>query len=165
MKRVLAAVVMAGLSALANADQPVASVGFAQLSDSGLALTGVYVTGGYQFQTNRPDVSITPEVRLGFGIIDDNYAGVNVKLDSLSGVDVRAQLESGSAYFYVAPSYTRADFSASFGTVSASGGSWESGIGFGAGFKLSADLSVEASWENFSGTDIYSVGLRHRFKR
>ena len=64
---------------------------------------------------------------------------------------------------YAAPSYARAEVTASSGGISVSDDDWEFGFGGGAGYKFSDTVWGEISYETFDGTDVLSVGFKVGF--
>jgi hypothetical protein len=65
-------------------------------------------------------------------------------------------------YVYVAPSLAQLSLNVK---NAASITSWDLGIGIGAGVgkKLTDQASVAASYENYDGTDVFSVGFKYAF--
>lgn len=158
MKKFIIAFALLASSAYASADEFVAGAGFANISDGDISVNALYISGGYKFGIAQ-GFSVVPEVRLGWGVGDDTYYGVNVSLDSLYGVDVRAQWDGDQAYFFAAPSYTHSRVKG--GGLSAS--SSDFGGGIGVGYKFNQQISGEVSYESITGTNIVSVGVRFHF--
>jgi len=88
---------------------------------------------------------------------------VDVEIDSMFGVAVRAQWEGENGYFFVNPSYMNLEVKASAGGFAASADDWEFGAGIGAGYRFSDNMAIEAGWEYFDGTDVLGIGLRFKF--
>ena len=161
MKKLIATVMLLTASTFAYAENFEAGVGYTNLSDSGISLNALYATGGYTFEVS-PGFTIIPECRVGVGVGSDNYNGVDIKLDSLYGFNVRAEWQAQQAYVFVVPSYTNVKMSASLAGVSASGSEWDWGGGVGAGYKLNDKTSVEFAYEDFTGSKLFSLGLRFK---
>ncbi|MBD3648838.1 MAG: outer membrane beta-barrel protein [Pseudomonadales bacterium] len=151
------------LSVTARAEGPVGAVGYANLSDDDVSLGAITGSLGYRFDTTYQGFSVTPEVRIGLGINDDTYAGVDVELDSLYGFNVRAEWDLGQTYIFVAPSYTNVEVEASFGGITVSDDEWEFGGGLGFGYRLEQTIGLEVSYEVFDDVDVFSAGVRLDF--
>ena len=144
------------------------------ISDSGINadLGVVYATLGYRLDLGNGLVLI-PEGRLGVGIIDDTVTvqgqRFDIEIDDIFGGMTRFQYEfANGAYLFAAPSYTR--ISTSGGTtlpggqrISASGNSWEFGVGAGIGYRFTPQLGGEFSYESIDGEDVFNFGARFRF--
>lgn len=166
MKNFLIALSFLFISIPASA-QWVAGGGYLNVSDDDggvdVSLGGLYGSVGYVIESEG-NFYFLPEVRLGVGISDDTVFGVDVELDTFFALSVRGQYDFDSGlYLYAAPSYARAEFTASSGGVSVSDDDWEFGIGGGAGYKFSDTVWGELSYETFDGTDIVSLGLKFGF--
>lgn len=161
MRKAIAAIALTVASAGAHAEF-VGGAGYAHLSDSGIGLESLYATGGYKIDMAE-GFSIIPEARVGIGVGDSDYNGATVSLDSLYGINVRAQWDGQQAYAFVAPSYTHAKLSASYLGNSLSSGDWEFGGGVGAGYKFSDTTAAEVIYEDFNGTSVFSLGIRYNF--
>ena len=86
------------------------------------------------------------------------------ELDSFLAFSLRGQYDFQSGlYLYAAPSYARAEFTASAGGVSVSEDDWEFGIGGGAGYKFTDQFWGEVSYESYDGTDAFSLGFKVAF--
>lgn len=166
MKNSLIALALLLFSLPASA-QWVAGGGYINLSDDedgvDVSLGGIYGSIGYVIE-GEGEFYFLPEVRLGLGISDDTVFGVDVELDSFLAFSVRGQYDFESGlYLYAAPSYARAEFTASAGGLSVSDDDWEFGFGGGAGYKFSDTVWGEASYETFDGTDVFSLGIKVGF--
>lgn len=153
----------------------VGGVSYANLSDEedGLdySLGALVGSLGYKIDSGSR-FHFIPEVRVGVGITDDTVTvfgvNVNLELDSFLALSVKGQYElENGIYLFAAPTYTNAEFtaSASQGGTSASvtEDSWEFGFGVGAGYSFNSSTSLEASYEQFDGIDVLSIGLRFDF--
>ncbi len=109
------------------------------VGDTDISLGAIAGGIGYRFNTGDA-FSITPELRLGFGVGDDDvsvfrgiYGGTStadIKLNRLAGVTIRGQHEvSDSIYVFAQPSYINVEVEASAGSVSASADDWVFGYG------------------------------------
>lgn len=127
-----------------------------------LSFTVVQASVGYRFDFGQT-FTLTPEIRAGVGADDDTLLGVDIEVDSFYGVALRGELAAGNAYIYAYPTYINYKLKASAGGVSASADDWDSGIGVGAGYKLTAGTSIEISYETIEDADIFALGLRFAF--
>lgn len=154
---------MAG-SALAG---PTGSIGYTQLMDvEDLDLGAIYGSVGFEFELG-PNVSITPELRLGSGVKDDNFFFFDVELRRLYGLATRVSYTADSGFYvFGTASYVNYDFRFRPRTGSGSSfteDSWEFGIGAGLGFYFTERFGVELQYENVDSEDVVSAGLRWRF--
>tara|TARA_R110000744_G_scaffold78514_4_gene154629 strand:+ start:10643 stop:11137 length:495 start_codon:yes stop_codon:yes gene_type:complete len=141
-----------------------AGAGYANLSDDDLSLGVIYGAVTYEFAQEGSKFSLVPELRLGTGISDDKISGVKLEVESFTALSVRGQYNFDNGFYaYAVPSYANLDFKASFNGASISDDEWEFGFGAGVGKKLNEKTSVEASFENFDGTDVFSVGFKYAF--
>ena len=116
MKRILFTLIILTASLPASA-QWVVGGGYLNLSDDDdgidVSLGAVYGSLGYIIE-GEVQFSFIPEVRVGFGVSDDTNSGVNVDLDTFFALSLRGQYDFESGlYLYAAPSYARAEFTAS----------------------------------------------------
>ena len=147
--------------------QWVAGGGYLNLSDDedgvDVSLGGIYGSLGYLIE-GEGNFNFLPEIRLGVGISDDTVFGIDIELDTFFALSLRGQYDFESGlYLYAAPSYGRAEFTASAGGVSVSDDDWEFGFGGGAGYKFSDTVWGEISYETFDGTDVFSLGFKVGF--
>jgi len=153
----------------------VGGISYANLSDEedGLDISLGALVGslGYKIDSGS-GFHFIPEVRVGVGITDDTVTafGVNVdvELDSFLTLSVKGQYElENGIYLFAAPIYANAEFTASASqggqSASATEDSWEFGLGVGAGYSFNSSTSLEASYEQFDGTDVLSIGLKFDF--
>ena len=105
-----------------------------------------------------------PELRLGTGISDDNMDGFKLEVERFTALSVRGQYNFDNGFYaYAMPSYANLDVKASFSGASYSDDEWELGFGAGVGKKLNDKTSVEASFENYDGLDVFTVGFKYSF--
>lgn len=141
-----------------------AGAGYANLSDDSLDLGVVYGAVAYEFVEEGSKLSLIPELRLGTGISDDKMDGVKVEVERFTALSLRGQYNYDNGFYaYVMPSYANLDIKASFRGESFSDDTWEFGFGAGVGKKLNEKISVEASFESYDGTDVFSVGFKYAF--
>jgi len=141
-----------------------AGAGYANLSDDSLDLGVVYGALSYEVVEEGSKFSLIPELRLGTGISDDKMDGVKLEVERFTALSVRGQYNYDNGFYaYVMPSYANLDLKASFRGTSVSDDEWEFGFGAGVGKKLNEKISVEASFENYDGTDVLSVGFKYAF--
>lgn len=153
----------------------VAGVSYMNLSDEtdgvDISVGGVVGSLGYQFKSGE-NFYLVPEVRLGTGVSSDSFLfsgiGVEVELDSFTALSLRGQFEfDNGLYLYAAPTYANAEFTTSLSAVglkeSVTEDSWEFGVGGGVGYRFTQLISAELSYEQFDGTDVFSVGLKFNF--
>ncbi|SEL87660.1 Outer membrane protein beta-barrel domain-containing protein [Colwellia chukchiensis] len=153
------------LSASANWS---AGGGYANLSEDDIKFGVIYGAVGYEFAETGSEFSFMPELRLGTGIDDDKVPGVGgaitVEVTRFIALSVRGQYNHNSGFYaYVMPSYANLEVKASSFYGSASDDSWELGLGAGLGKKLNANTRVEASYENYDGTDMWTVAFKYAF--
>jgi len=141
-----------------------AGAGYANLSDDDLSLGVIYGAVAYEFAQEGSKFSFMPELRLGTGIDDDKMNSVKIEVNSFTALSVRGQYNhDNGVYVYAMPSYANLDVKASSRFGSASDDSWELGFGAGIGKKLNDKTSVEASYETYDGTDVFTVGFKYAF--
>ncbi|MFT4937226.1 MAG: opacity protein-like surface antigen [Paraglaciecola sp.] len=165
-KRNLAFSLAAFLSFTANASW-VGGVSYTSISDGDDGITidlgAITASVGYQFQTSE-QFSIVPEVRLGFGISDDEISGVELSLKRFLALSVRGEYALNEKFYvFAAPSYANLEVEASFDRFSNTEDAWEFGIGAGVGYQLSDTVNAEVSYENYDGSDVISAGLKFSF--
>ncbi|MEX2130016.1 MAG: outer membrane beta-barrel protein [Pseudohongiellaceae bacterium] len=145
----------------------VAGVGYAQLDADGPTLGVIVGSIGYQYEVGSSNFSLTPQLRVGFGMQDDSIteSGVRVKIDvdKAYGVDLRGQWDFDNTYFFVAPSYINYEIEGKAAGITVSEDSWEFGAGIGAGLNLSDNASVELSYEHIDEADAFVIGFRYKF--
>ncbi len=145
---------------------PTGSIGYSQLSyPNNTDLGAVYVSAGYEFELGS-NTSLTPELRLGTGVKDDNDCCIpfgSLKLHMLYGLAGRANynLDNG-VYFFGTASYVNYDIEAT-GPFFGRSTNWEFGIGAGLGLYFTNHLGIELQYENVDSEDVFSAGLRFRF--
>ncbi|MEL6448653.1 MAG: outer membrane beta-barrel protein [Pseudomonadota bacterium] len=168
MKRILFTLIFLTASLPASA-QWVVGGGYLNLSDDDdgidVSLGAVYGSLGYIIE-GEGQFSFIPEVRVGFGVSDDTNSGVDVELDTFFALSLRGQYDFESGlYLYAAPSYARAEFTATspLFSGSVSEDDWEFGIGGGAGYRFTDQTWGEVSYETFDGTDAFSIGVKFAF--
>ena len=141
-----------------------AGAGYANISDDDLSLGVIYGAVAYEFAKEGSKLSLVPELRLGTGISDDNISGAKLEVESFTALSVRGQYNYDNGFYaYVMPSYANLDVKASFRGASFSDDEWNFGFGAGVGKKLNDKTSVEASFENYDGTDVITVGFKYAF--
>ena len=162
MKKVIGVLLLTLMSSGVYAEM-VAGVGLTRLSDDDISYGLIQGAVGYKFEINE-SFSLVPELRAGFGVSDDTFAGVTVDLDSAYGAAVRGQFDYDKTYVWIAPSYSKIKLSGNFFGSSASITSdWEFGGGIGFGYRLSESMAVEASYEGIDGSSLLGVAARFSF--
>ncbi len=142
------------------------SAGYTQLSDDsdGLDVTlgAVTVGAGYLIENDESQFSWMPEIKIGLGIKDDSFFGIDVEIDRYVALSFRGQYQvNDTIYVYAQPVYANLKISApDYGESSSE---WELGFGGGVGFQATEALSFEATYESIDGTDVASVGIRYKF--
>jgi hypothetical protein len=138
--------------------------GYANLSDEDLSLGVIYGSIAYEFAQEGSKFSFMPELRLGTGISDDNMDGFKLEVERFTALSVRGQYNFDNGFYaYAMPSYANLDVKASYRGASYSDDEWELGFGAGVGKKLNDKTSVEASFENYDGLDVFTVGFKYSF--
>ena len=166
-KLFLASLSLAALSAPTLANESL-GVSLSNLSDDGITLQTLNVHAGYTFYLSNPNFSITPEGRLGLGVGDDQIGGVDVEVDSLMVLSVRANYSiNEKVVIFAQPSYAKLRASAQLANNSGAKESldsdWELGAGVGAEYKINPNCSLNLTYENIENTDILSAGFRYNF--
>lgn len=145
-----------------------AGAGYANLSDEDLSFGIVYGSISYEFANENSQFSFMPEFRLGTGVSDEDLpgvtGGVTVEVETFTALSFRAQYNhDNGVYMYAMPSYANLDVKASSFYGSVSDDSWELGYGVGIGKKFNSNMYIEASYENYDGTDMFTAGFRYAF--
>ena len=166
------------LTAMAAENEPsnnwVGGISYINLSDEddGLAISlgGVVGSLGYKIKSGN-NFYLIPEVRIGTGISDDSVSypvDVDVELDGFLALSLRGQFElDNGVYLFAAPTYDNAEFTVTVSdggqSASATEDSWELGVGGGVGYNFTKTASAEVMYEQFDGTDVFSLGLKFNF--
>lgn len=133
-----------------------------------VSVSAATVGVGYEFATGSNAWTITPEVRFGVGVKDDDVrvfdTTVNLDVDHYTEFAVKANYYfNESSYLFIQPAYANLDIEASSNGVTASSDGWEFGYGIGAGFKPTEKIGLELSYQDFDGADVISGTLRYTF--
>lgn len=167
LKKVATAIALSTLPFAASAAELVAGAGYANMSfgngEGNLSVGALVANVGSKYPINE-NITLVPEVRLGFGITDDTVFGVDVELDTYYGVAVRGQYDTGTGFYvYAVPSFVNAKFSfaSEFGSGSEAG--WELGLGVGAGYQITDLIAADVSYETVDETDILTFQARFQF--
>lgn len=164
---------------------------YSQLSDDHFDLGAAVLGAGYSFPISER-LSITPMVRIGFGVKDDSflsYTGASqngqpaqyvtparLEIDQYYGLQIRGEFQlNNRAYLFVVPSYSDIEFKKSInfqrfgidlpnysGSYSLDG----FGIGAGAGLRFNDLISAEFSYETTdlgSRVDMDTLNVQLRF--
>lgn len=153
------------VSSLASADWTI-SGGYSNYGedDGGddISLGVIYAGVGYEFQSEN--LTFMPELRYGKGVGDDKISGVTLEVDSFFSVSVRGQYKVTDTFaVFLQPAYSRLEATASVSNLSYTEDEWEFGIGGGAAFTLSEKFQLEALYENYDGSNVFSFGGRYKF--
>jgi opacity protein-like surface antigen len=164
MKKTFIAIALTlGFAASANPDWNTVA-GLTNFSDDDVSLNAITLGAGYEFSSSHSTFSFMPELRLGFGVGDDNISGGKVEIERYIGISLRGIYQaSDTVYLYAQPSYVNLKLKASGSGQSVSADEWEFGFGGGVGYKTTANLSLELSYERFDNTDAITAGLRYAF--
>lgn len=138
-----------------------AGAGYANFSDDGISLDAAYASMSYLFPKQDGKFVVISELRYAAGISDDTVGGLEIKLDNFTAFSMRGQYNyDNGMYLYAAPSLAQLSLNVkNAGSIT----SWDLGLGAGVGKKLTDQASVEASYENYDGTDVFSVGFKYAF--
>lgn len=137
--------------------------------DDDASLTAVFGRLGTNFNEN-----ISGEIRLGFGVGDDNVNldgfDVDVELDTMFGAYIRGGVPVTESFFpYVIFGYTRGEVSASIaGLGSTSETETDTSFGLGADVNVNQDITINIEYMNYfdkDGAEIdgFSIGLASKF--
>ena len=139
----------------------VGGVSYINLSEDDISMGGVTGSVAYKIESNG-NFNFIPEIRLGTGVVDDTYFGVDVGIMRFTSFSVRGQyeIESGQSYLFITPSYANVDFDVSYGSRSVSEDTTEFGIGGGFGYHFSESTAAELTYERFDGTNVISLGIK-----
>lgn len=159
----------AGVSAQASADWN-AGIAYSHFQEDeiDISLDGVTLSVGYEFAVEDSKFSFMPELRLGFGVGDDNISefetNISVEIETYYGFTARGTYHaSPNFYIFLQPSYVNLEVKASSMGMSATEDDWETGFGGGVGFVPMDNFMVEAIFEDFDGTNAISAGIRYSF--
>ncbi len=166
LKKSLMALVVSSLSFASQANW-IAGLNYSNISEEDINIGAAIASVGYEIET-ASDFTLVPEFRLGTGITDDsiNFIGteIDVELKRFIALSVRGQYDlDQNIYIYAMPSYANLEIEASALGQSEKADEWEFGLGAGLGYQFSETSLVEASYEQYDGTDLFSVGLKLRF--
>jgi len=177
MKNLIFALLFVPLSLTATASDSqstnnwVGGVGFINLSDDygdlSISLNGIVGSLGYKIESDE-NFTLIPQVRISFGIGDDNvsYFGykADVELDSFLALSLRGQYQlDNGVYLFATPTYANAQLTISSGGYSETDDEWEFGVGGGIGYNFADTTSAELSYEQYDGTNALSIGLKFDF--
>lgn len=137
------------------------------ISDDQLDFGVIAASAGYAFKVNE-QFTVMPELRLGIGIENDSVeilsTDVKLEIKRFTSISVRGQYQLDDQWYaFAAPSYTNLDVEASALGQSDSDDEWEFGFNTGLGYKINEVMSLEASYENFDGTDFIGAGFKVNF--
>lgn len=167
LKRSLIALSMLALPLTVSANW-LAGGGYAKISDDidgDKASVGiVYGSIAYEHKLTDSRWSIMPELILGTGISDGDIEGDKVKADRFIALSARGQYNyKNGVYLFAQPMYANLKVTADFGGREVTNDEWELGLGAGVGKKLNEKTIVEASYNNFDGTDVLTLGIKYSF--
>ncbi len=145
-----------------------AGAGYANLSaeDDGVdvSLGAIYGSVAYEFMQKDSNISLMPELRIGTGVSDDTIGSVKVEVESFTAISFRGQYNyDNGVYLYLMPSYANLDLKASLNGNSITEDDWEFGFGGGVGKKINDKTRIEASFESYDDTDVFTVGFKYSF--
>jgi len=124
----------------------------------------IFGSVGYELMPETSEFSFIPELRLGTGISDDTVESIKVEIERFTAFSVRGQYNyDNGVYLYVMPSYANLKVKASYNGHSDSDDDWEFGFGGGFGKKLNDNMRIEASFESYDDTDVFTVGFKYAF--
>ncbi|WP_181902239.1 outer membrane beta-barrel protein [Thalassotalea euphylliae] len=142
--------------------------GYANLSsdDDGLdvSLSAVYGSVSYYHKIENTQWTVTPELRFGIGLNDDEVFDVDFEIDRFVALSVKGQYQAAdNFYLFVMPSYADVKIEASFRGSSASDSESELGYGVGAGFNITEQSLLEFSFEQYDDTDLLTASIHMKF--
>ncbi len=167
LKKSLVALSFLTLPLTASADW-LAGGGYANFSaendGTDVSLGTIFGSVGYEFMAEGSEFSFMPELRLGTGVSDDTIGSVKIEIERFTAFSIRGQYNyDNGVYLYVMPSYANLDVKASYNGHSDSDDDWEFGFGGGVGKKMNENMSIEASFESYDETDVFTVGFKYAF--
>lgn len=165
MKKLIIASLLGAMSFTASAQWD-GGLGYVHMSEEVLGqdmnLGAMVLNLRYDF-TPEEKLHWIPGIRLGKGVKGDAFnvgygEKVDIELERFMSIDFRLQNDfNENLYVYLAPSYANAKFTAEDGDYKESHSEWELGGGVGIGLKFNQKNSIEASYETFDGTDLFSL--------
>ncbi|MCW8091098.1 outer membrane beta-barrel protein [Alteromonas sp. ASW11-130] len=166
MKRTLLACSLAVFSNMALANW-VGQLSYSSLSDddpnADVSLGAIGASVGYRSQMTE-SFYLTPELRLGTGINEEELYGVELSIDNYYGVGIRGEYLANDVFYLLASAaYLKFNFDAEYLGYAVSEGESEFGVGIGAGYNINEKASIEATFETFDGVDLLNFGVRFKF--
>ncbi len=142
---------LAGVNYLSYEDDTFGDISFG-------VMTG---TIGYEYSQETSNITITPEFRLGTGVGEDTYLGVDFSLSMMYSFNLRATWEiAPNAYLYVAPNFTKVHLD--IGALEEES-DFDFGYGLGVGYAIRDNFKIELTMEGFEGGDTTGFGVRYEF--
>lgn len=123
---------------------------------------------GYTYNIGKSRFYLTPQLRLGTGISDNNFKlaeqQYTLELDSYVGASVRLSVDFSDKFsVMVQPTYAKADTTLSTSQAEVERGDWEFGYGAGIEYRPTLQWQWELMGETYDDQTLYSVGLRYFF--
>ena len=134
------------------------------IADVEFDLGALTFNAGYQINDY-----VAVETRLGAGIADDDYEGIDLELDQFWGVYAKVGIPTGAAFYpYVVLGYTKAELELSGNGYSESDSGNDTSYGIGANFSVNDNVGVFAEYMNWYDKDEveitgFNIGVNYKF--
>lgn len=147
-------------------------VGFTNIDYDGIGDIGVtYASLGYEIKSEGSDFSFTPHIRFGTSVSDaeisERGTDVELSINTYFLAGVKVQYNQNNFYAYINPHITyienEAESSSFYGSNSITEDASEFGIGLGAGYNFSSNVSLEGNIEFYEDVTAYGAGILYKF--
>ena len=160
------------LTALSAQAQISAGVAISQLDDDASGfdrnLKMAEINLGYTHNIGKSRFYLTPQLRLGTGISDNDFTRgeqpYTLELDSYVGASLRLSVDFSDKFsVMIQPTYAKADTTLTGPQGEIGRGDWEFGYGAGIEYRPTPAWQWELLGETYDEQTLYSVGLRYVF--
>ncbi|WP_318493415.1 outer membrane beta-barrel protein [Photobacterium leiognathi] len=145
------------------------------ISDDVVDLGSATLVAGYKHQL-APKIAVGPELKLGFGIGDDQVGSnqqveLDLSLNTMMSAGVRGEYQFNEKFkAFTSLTYANFDLEATLKdkvsgqSASASDDQWEFGYGVGLSYEVVNNLDIVTSYETYASGDIdlLSIGLSYK---
>ncbi|BDU35914.1 outer membrane beta-barrel protein [Vibrio nigripulchritudo] len=126
-------------------------------------LDTLVISIGYENKLKN-NFSITPEIKLGTGLGDDNSNDETTKLERFASSGIRLQHDVTEQFFvYLSPTFANFKISSSSTERLLKRSTSHLGVGFGLGYQVDDSILIDGSIEEFGEFDLFQVGLKVSF--